>query len=215
MPPAPSRPLSKAVIAVVLLFGGMVCAGLWRVVSAGEHQPFAPGATPPSSVHVTRDKTYHLAVPGGVGALQSAGVPTITSSTGGSDTLALQCVWAVPGHSAQSLAVSAETVDTKAVDTVAAFNAPLTGRIRVRCDEWGTMFVPDADGHPGDPAGWYLVLTIVLLSVGVGLGLSALRSGTADERAGHRRYRDDDGDDDRDADSLVDADGAAGRPPEA
>jgi hypothetical protein len=186
-----ARPLPKAVIGVVLMLGGMVCAGMWRVVSASEHQPYAPGATPPSVVHVTRDKTYHLAVPGGVSALVSAGVAPIAAPRGGSDVVGLQCVWAEPGRAAQSLAVSGETVDSKAVNQVGAFNAPVTGRIKVRCQDWGTMFVPDADGHPGDPAGWYLVSAVVLLTVGVGLGLSALRTGGG----GHTEDRSTDDDD--------------------
>jgi hypothetical protein len=187
-----TRPLSKAVVAVLLLLGGLVSAATWRFVGASEHQAYSPGATPPAKVHVTINKTYHLAVPGGVGALKAAGVAEIASSSGGSSVLGLQCVWSVNGTQGQTLPVSSETVDTKAVDTVGAFVAPASGMMHIRCDNWGTMFVPDADGHPGDPAGWYLILSIVLLTVGAGLGLSALRSGSAtggesDERVANWR----------------------------
>ena len=73
--------------------------------------------------------------------------------------------------------ISAERVDTKATNTVAHFVAPVSGRLHIDCRNWGTMFVPDANNRSTDVAGAFLVAAIVLLTIGAGLGLSALRSG--------------------------------------
>jgi hypothetical protein len=143
------------------------------LVGGTEAQPFAPGAQAPRSVEVTSGQTYLIAVPGGMSALLGAGVPVTTAHDGGQSP-DLECTWNSGGGGAQSLRTTAESTTTKAVDVVGSFVAPVTGRITVDCQHWGTVFVPDADDAPGDPSGWFLVASAVLLLVG---GAAAMSSG--------------------------------------
>jgi hypothetical protein len=166
--------LPKTAVAVVCLITGLVCLGLWRLVGGTETQPFAPGAAPPQYVRVTSGNTYHLAVPGGVPALLSAGLPLSGGASGSSPDL--ECAWNSAGFAAQPLRTTPESSDTKATDVIGSFVAPVTGRIHVDCQHWGPVFVPDADDASGDPAGWLLVTSTVLLLIG---GAAALSSGWA------------------------------------
>lgn len=161
-------------IAVVSLLLGLVCLGLWRVVSGAENLPYTEGATPAATVKVTEGKTYSLAVPGGTRALLARGVP---SSSG--NAVLPDCVWSIGNSGAQSLTVTAEAVDTKAVNTFGHFEAPISGRLHISCARWGTVFVPDSDDRPSDAAFWYLTLSVLLLSVGLPLTLALLRAAFA------------------------------------
>ena len=165
--------IPKAVVAGVTLLLGVVCLGLWRLVGGSESQPFAPGAQPPNSVTVTVDHTYSIAVPGGVSAMRAAGTP-VTTSSGGAQSLDLDCDWSTGGAAPQALKTTAESTSTKATEVVATFAAPVSGRIAVTCRHWGTVFVPDADDASGDPSGWFLIAATVLFVVG---GAAALSSG--------------------------------------
>jgi hypothetical protein len=166
--------VSRAAIAGFLLLVGLVSWGLWRVLSGSEDLPFAKGVSPPSAAHVTRDKTYSLAVPGGVRAMEARGVPLQNANNG--QVISLQCTW-VPGPGeTRSLSVQAESSQTKAENTVAHFQAPITGNLRVDCAGWGAMFIPDADNRPADTSGWALVVAVIALTIGAGLGMSALRT---------------------------------------
>lgn len=172
-----------AVIAAVLLLVGCAAMGLWRVLSGTEAQPFAQGATPPSSAQVTIARTYSLAVPGGVRAMLARGVPR----TGGSSAqlISLQCSWSSPGARGQTLSVSAESITTKAENTVGHFVAPLSGRIHVDCDGWGAMFIPDSDDAPADASGWALWIAIVTLTAGGAVALSVARTARGSSRGAH------------------------------
>ena len=74
------------------------------------------------------------------------------------------------------MTVQAEGADTKATNTVATFSSPVTGVVNVDCQGWGPMFVDDANDRSPDVAGWFLVVGIAMLVVGVPLALSVLRS---------------------------------------
>ena len=161
-------------VAAVLLLVGLASWGLWRVFSGSEELPFAQSATPPSSAHVTKNKTYSLAVPGGVRAMLAHGVPLANSN--GGQNLALHCSWSPGAGETRTLALSPESSETKAENTIAHFDAPITGNLHVDCDSWGAVFIPDADNRPSDTSGWALVLATITLTVGAGLGLSALRT---------------------------------------
>jgi hypothetical protein len=165
---------TRVAIATVLILVGLATFGLWRVLSGSEDLPFAQGAAPPASAHVTRDKSYSLAVPGGVKAMLAHGVPAGTVN--GGQSISLQCTWSM-GTSTddQALTVSPESTSTKAENTVGHFDAPVTGRIHVNCDGWGAMFIPDADDRPADASGWALLVAMITLTIGAGLGLSELR----------------------------------------
>lgn len=181
--------MPRVAVAAALLLVGLLGLGLWRVLSGTEDLPFSQGATAPTSVHVTKDKTYTLAVPGGVKAMQARGVAVASSAN--DQTLGLQCDWSKgPSTDPQSLAVSAESTSTKAVNTVGHFVAPITGNLHIGCDDWGAMFVPDSDDRPADRSGWALLLAMITLTIGAGLGLSELR--LAWERAQQSRASGDD-----------------------
>jgi hypothetical protein len=175
----------KGTVAVVLLIAGVLCLGIWRVLSGSEHQAFAKGATPPTSSAVTSGHSYSLAVPGGVPAMVSHGISEIVSN--GAQVLALTCEWSLGNGPTQSLAVSTEAIGTKAETTVAHFVAPVSGKISVTCDGWGKMFVPDADSGSGDPSGLFLLLSIAALTAGGALALSAGYTGSGMQRSQAQR----------------------------
>jgi hypothetical protein len=185
-------PLSRAAVAGVLLLVGLVSWGLWRVLSGSEDLPFAKGVSPPSAAHVTRNKTYSLAVPGGIRAMEARGVPLQNANNG--QVISLQCSWVPEPGETRSLSVNAENSQTKAENTVAHFQAPITGNLRVDCAGWGAMFIPDADNRSTDTSGWALVLAVITLTIGASLGLSALR--TTWERAKDRQLSSGSGEED-------------------
>jgi hypothetical protein len=184
---------NRAAIAVGLLLVGFLSLGLWRVVSGSEHQAFAKGATPPTASKVTEGKTYSLAVPGGVPALLSHGISQISGANGNQP--ALTCQWSIGGSASQSLVVSPESVGTKAETTVASFTAPASGEIAVSCDGWGRMFIPDAESGSSDPSGYFLLLSMITLTIGgslaLSVGYSRRQSGSAHPRAGGSRTESD------------------------
>ena len=179
MHPARRGGPTRALAAVASLLIGLALVGAWRVVGGSQNLPFDSGASPASSVQVTRGHTYSIAVPGGVGAMLAHDVPTRVVD--GQDVLNLQCTWtsAASAASASSplpLTVSAEATGTKAENTVGHFVSPVSGRVRVYCAGWGAMFVPDSDDRPYDWAGLLLLLATILLTVGAALALTELRA---------------------------------------
>jgi hypothetical protein len=157
-------------MATGLLLLGLLSLALWRVLSGSEHQAFAKGATPAESYQVTSGKTYSLAVPGGVPALLKHGIQEVGGTSG--STLGLSCQWSVDGSANQVLTIQPESLDTKAETDVASFTSPVTGDLRVTCDGWGRMFIPDADKGSTDASGYFLLLAIVTLTLGGGMALS-------------------------------------------
>ena len=170
---------TRAVAAVVALLLGLALLGVWRVLGSSQNLPYDSGATPASSVQVTRGQTYSIAVPGGVGAMLARGVPTRTVD--GQQVVNLQCTWAqgsqaASASGAQPLTVSEESTGTKAENTVGHFVSPVSGRVRVFCNGWGAVFIPDSNDRPYDWAGLSLLLATILLTVGAALALSELRA---------------------------------------
>ncbi len=185
--------LAGAVVAVLL---AAVCLGVWRVLAGVQQLPYSDSATPPSAARVTEGSTYSLAVPGGVRAMTARGVPVTAGASG--DVLDPSCTWVVGNSDVQALTVDAESLATKAVNTFAHFQAPVSGQLHITCSHWGTVFVPDSDDRRSDVSLWYLVLAAVFLSVGLPLGLASARSA-----AGGRSPRSA-GDDDVPADVRAD-----------
>jgi hypothetical protein len=196
--------MTRVVVATALLLVGLASFGLWRVLSGNEDLPFAAGATAPTSVHVTRDNDYMLAVPGGVKAMLARGVPSADAN--GTQTLSLDCTWSLRSGDQESLTVSPESTSTKATNTVGRFTAPVTGNVRINCSRWGAMFVPDADNRSSDTSGWTLLVAIITLTVGAGLGLSELRLAWESGRAWRGSAAD--GEDDE-VERFVDVSGGA------
>lgn len=163
----PSRARERSTVAaVVLILGGLLLLGLYRLIGGTEQHAYAPGATPPNGVHLTAGHVYRLAVPGGVKALNAHGLAQST----------LRCTVAGQDGAFVPLTVAPESDDTRATNVVASFTAPISGAAHVDCTGWGAMFVDDADGAPADVAGWCLLASILALTIGVGLALSAARS---------------------------------------
>ena len=182
----------RTTIAVILLLLGLAAIGLWRVLSGTGGLPYAAGASPPRSAHVSAGRSYTLAVPGGVRAMLAHGVPVAGSSS--AHLISLQCTWTSQTTSqttsqptsralgGQALTVSAESTSTKAENTVGHFVSPTTGKIGVDCAGWGSMFIPDSDDRSADLAGWALLSALVALSVGAPLAVSQLRQAWAHSR---------------------------------
>ncbi len=164
---SPVSPLARrAIVAVLLLLAGLSFAALYRILSGTEHHSFSASAVAPASARVTAGKTYDLAVAGGIRALKRRGANVASA----------ECEWSSSGSAIQALSVAVEAGDTKATNQVASFVARVTGDLHVDCAGWGVMFIDDADNAGGDTAGWCLVASAVLLALGAGLGVSALRS---------------------------------------
>jgi hypothetical protein len=166
---------------MLLLVVGLLCCALYRVVSGSEHHAYSAGAEAPQSVHLTAGTSYTLSVPGGVRTLLDRGV----------DVSAAQCQWSIGGSAAQALTVTAERADTKATNVVATFIAPFTGDLHIDCAGWGGVFVDNADNTSADVAGWFLLVGVIALTLGVGLGLSEWRL-SAERRSAERTSREDD-----------------------
>ena len=160
-------------IAAALLIVGLGCLVLWRVLSGSSNLPYRSDASPSPTAQVTENRTYSLAVPGGVAVLRAHGVPLVAGQDG--QMLNLQCTYTYGGSAPVALPVNAEGTQTKAENTVAHFIAPRTGRIHVDCDGWGAMFIPDSDDRSADTAGWALVIATIALTVGAAMALSQWR----------------------------------------
>ena len=159
-----TRVRTGALGAVLIVIG----AGLWllsRSVAGSETHSYAAGR-PPASVEVIAGHSYTLAIRGGVTAAQNAGFsPSM-----------LGCIASSPQIGVRPLKVTAEPSDTKAVNQIGTFVAPVTGRVQVTCPGLGTVFVDDAVNAPADHSGLALLLGTIALTVGVPLTLSAVRS---------------------------------------
>lgn len=163
----------RVVLAVALLLLGFAALGLWRVLSGSEDLPFAKGATPPSTVTVTSNHEYSLAVPGGVSAMRDHGVPLRADGS----ALILECRYTTPGQPGTTpLTVTPEGPGTKFETTVGTFLAPVSGRIHVTCSGWGAVFVPDSNDRSTDFSGWALLASIFFLTIGAALAMTEVRA---------------------------------------
>lgn len=162
----PARPSRYGLIGAVLLILAIACAVAYRVAASSEHHSYAASGVPPATSQVTTGKTYFLSVPGGVGALQRAGI----------DAGHLQCQWSAPGSGAQLLAIAPLGSSTKATDAIATFLGPYTGPMSVDCVGWGAVFIDDADNAPTDYAGMLLLLATIGFTLGIPFALAGLRN---------------------------------------
>ena len=164
---------------------------LYRVSTANADHSYDRGATPPSTYQFTRGGDYELSTVGGLAGLTAAGVTPQGT----------QCAITYQDGPAQSLSITPLSSDTRSTHVVANFTAPASGRAAIACDQWGAVFVDDADSSSADAAGFFLTATTVALVAGVGLGLSWLYATGMDRR---RPPWDEDEDD---VDGLRDAHG--------
>ncbi|WAX57920.1 hypothetical protein M6B22_03930 [Jatrophihabitans cynanchi] len=179
--PASRQQGRMATAAVLLLFAALILAGLCRIVGGTQRHSYSPGAAPPAYARVIENKTYQLAVPGGVHALQGRGV----------DVAQLQCQWSAADSGEQLLDVSSAGANSKATNTIGTFVSPYTGAISVDCSGWGAVFIDDAEGAAPDLSGLFLVLCILALTAGAALALAALRAYAGASRRPGRPSRED------------------------
>jgi hypothetical protein len=162
-----SRRLSAAAvgaIGVALVILGLGAWALSRLIAGNESHSYARGE-PPYSVQVTARQHYAIAVRGGVRTELQAGL----------EPTALTCSASSPRLGSISLAVQAEKADTKAINQIGTFVAPISAALHVDCAGLGTVFVDDAADASTDWAGVAVLLATVLLGLGAPLGLSAVR----------------------------------------
>jgi hypothetical protein len=164
---APARRGRSSLVAftgVALLVVGL---GLWvvsRLLSGTEPHSYAGGVAP-ATVDLVRGDSYALAIRGGVPAEQHSFVSPAS----------LRCSASSASRGAVRLAVRPESADTKAINQIGTFFAPMTGRFHVQCVGLSDVFVDDAANAPGDTAGLVLVLAVFALAIGAPLTLSAVR----------------------------------------
>jgi hypothetical protein len=160
-----SSAVRRGTAGVVLLVLG---AGLWlvyRLLAGTEPHSYADGV-PPADVAVIAGHSYALAIRGGVTAEQQLGVSPAN----------LRCTASAPRIGVRPLTVQPEASDTKAINQIASFVAPVSGHVHISCGGLPAVFVDDATDASGDHAGLALLLATIALTLGVPLALSALRS---------------------------------------
>jgi hypothetical protein len=137
---------------------------VYRVLAGTEPHSYAQGA-PPEAVRLIGGHTYSLAIRGGVPTEQQLGIPPT----------ALRCAVSGPGIGVRPLTLRPEASDTKAINQIATFVAPVTGRVHLSCAGLTAVYVDDAANAPADRAGLALLLATIALTLGIPLALSALR----------------------------------------
>jgi hypothetical protein len=162
---AAGRDAVRATIAVVLIALAVLFAVLYRIENSREDHSYNSGGSPPKNVKVTLGKQYEISTPGGMGRLLAlGGLPT-----------ALNCNYTpVDGTQTRQLDTTGLATDTRTTHTVATFIAPVSGLVRIECRALGATYIDDADNVGGDPAGLFLLLCTILLTLGAALGLSVL-----------------------------------------
>lgn len=163
----PRRTTARLAFAgALLVVVGLGCWALYWLRSGTEDHSYSRNPIPPTTVHITLDKTYGIAIPGGVQAEQDLGL----------DPGSVRCTVSAASGATNPLPVTAEGTDTKATNQIASFLAPFTGRAHVQCQGLPPVFVDNADDASADVSGIWLVLATIALTVGVPLVISALRS---------------------------------------
>jgi hypothetical protein len=150
---------------VLLTVVGLALWALYRVQAGSEAHSYAPGAIAPDTVHLTKNHSYHLSIPGGV----------ISEAKLNIDSSVLGCTIAPAGGAAGPLTISPEGSGSKAINQIAGFVAPFTGRVHITCAGLPPVFVDDADNAEPDLSGLWLVLATIALVVGLPMMLSVLR----------------------------------------
>jgi hypothetical protein len=162
---ATGRPIGHATVAVVLIALAVVFAVLYRIENASENHSYNSGGAPPVDVKITLGKQYEISAPGGMSRLIAhGGLPS-----------ALNCNYTpVDGTQTRQLDTTALPTDTRTTHAVATFTGPVSGLVRIECRALGATYIDDADNAGGDPAGLFLLLCTVLLTLGAALGMSVL-----------------------------------------
>jgi len=161
--PAPSS--RKAVAATILIILGIGLAALALLAHGSERLSYG-GSQPSQYVHLTAGRTYTLAVPGGIKAMNDKGI----------EQASIPCAMTfADGRPSQNLELTAESADSRAINVFARFTSAVTAQVHIECADLGTVFVDDADDAPHDLAFLYLTLCAIALTVGAGLLMSLLR----------------------------------------
>jgi hypothetical protein len=148
-----------------LIILGILFAVLYRYENSRENHSYNDGGAAPIYVHLTAGKQYEISTPGGMDALAKVG----------SSASALNCNYTPQdGPATAVLTTTSLGTGTRTTHAVATFTSPVTGLVRVECRALQSTYVDDADNVGGDPAGLYLLLCTITLSIGAMFGLSAL-----------------------------------------
>lgn len=156
---------AAAFAGVVLIVLGLALWALYWFGVGDERHSFAQGASAPATVAVQVGKTYSIGIHGGVDSARARKV----------DLANLGCEITPVGNGTSRLAVEAERSDTKALDQVATFVSPVSGRVHVDCPGLPAVFVDNAVDAGTDWSGMCLLLASAALTVGLPLLVSAMR----------------------------------------
>jgi hypothetical protein len=171
----PRRPSSRVATAgLVLVVAGLAFWALFRYQSGRQHDSFARGG-PPATVHLTTGHTYWISIAGGVRRELRLG----------RDPAALQCTESAAGAAPRVLVIAPQARDTKALNQIGSFTAPVTADVRLQCDGLSAVYVDDSDGA-FDHAGLWLLLASVALAVGAPLAVAATVASRASRASGAR-----------------------------
>lgn len=161
----PGARAGRGALAIVLIVVGVLFAMLYRYENGRENHSYNDGGPAPTYVHLTAGKQYEISTPGGMDALVK----------GGGSASALNCNYTPQDGTATSqLSTTSLGTGTRTVHAVATFVGPVTGLVRVECRALQSTYIDDADNVGGDPAGLFLLLCAITLSIGAMFGLSAL-----------------------------------------
>jgi hypothetical protein len=160
-----ARLTGRAAVAVALIALAVVFAVLYRIENSREDHSYNSGSPPPVNVKITLGQQYEVSTPGGMSRLiAQGGLPS-----------ALNCNYTpVDGTQTRQLNTTALPTDTRTTHSVATFIAPVSGVVRIECRALGATYIDDADNVGSDPAGLFLLLCTIALTLGAALGLSVL-----------------------------------------
>jgi hypothetical protein len=148
---------------VLLLVAAALYFALFAVSRSSGHHAYDSG-TAPTTVTLTAGKQYQLAARGGRPALVSRGASADRP----------QCSWSTGSVVGQPLTVNPLPADSRSVNVVATFVAPISDQVRITCAGWSAVFVDDSNDSPFDRAGLFLLLGTMALAAGLALGLGVL-----------------------------------------
>ncbi len=158
----PVKTRGRLVAGIMLTALGLLVWFASSVQSHREQRSFSDGGPAPRFIAVTAGHTYSIAAPGGGRVPAGASV----------DPAGPACTLAERGAAPARLDTTAET-NTKALNRIGGFTAPVSGDVHVQCDGFADVYIDDADGA-FDVSGALILLATILLTLGVPLLLSGI-----------------------------------------
>jgi hypothetical protein len=154
----PPGPVSIVSLGVVLILIAIVVYAASQFIAGRQRHAYDPGASPPSSYHLTAGKKYQLSSAGGVSELKKERVlSSVTTPV---------CNQAAATGKEVGLKLDSTNDDDRDLHVFAAFTATQTGDFHISCLRISDVFVDDADNSPSDFAGALLLLATLLGLIG-------------------------------------------------